>query len=179
MILDTGFPKNVAGKVWVDCFIDSLNIDLAEKVKTYLSKRTFKFRGGHILTPLYHMDVPILLADGTVIIDFDIVDIHVALLLGKQTIKKWNLNINKDNDTAHFIINNKKKNVELYTPASGHWCINIQPCLHTDSVNVLFSMKDLSTHEKKIAPAKLHCQYCHLSFAFLKKVISLFNEKDD
>ena len=43
MILDTGCPKNVAGKVWVDCFIDSLNIDLAEKVKTYLSKRTFKF----------------------------------------------------------------------------------------------------------------------------------------
>ena len=88
MILDTGCPKNVAGKVWVDCFIDSLNIDLAEKVKTYLSKRIFKFRGRHILTSLYHTEVPILLADGTVIIDFDIVDIHVALLLGKQTIKK-------------------------------------------------------------------------------------------
>ena len=88
MILDTGCPKNVAGKVWVDCFIDSLNIDLAEKVKTYLSKRTFKFWGRHILTSLYHTEVPILLADGTVIIDFDIVDIHVALLLGKQTIKK-------------------------------------------------------------------------------------------
>ena len=88
MILDTGCPNNVAGKVWVDCFIDSLNIDLAEKVKTYLSKRTFKFRGRHILTSLYHTEVPILLADGTVIIDFDIVDIHVALLLGKQTIKK-------------------------------------------------------------------------------------------
>ena len=33
MILDTRCPKNEVGKVWVDCFIDSLNIDLAEKVK--------------------------------------------------------------------------------------------------------------------------------------------------
>ena len=48
--------------------------------------------------------------------------------------KKWSLNINTGNDTAHFIINNKKKNVELYTSARRHWCINIQPCLPTDSV---------------------------------------------
>ena len=78
---------------------------------------------------------------------FDVVDSDLPLLLGKQTMKRWNLNINTGNDTAHFIINNKKKNVELYTSASEHCCINIQPCLPTDSVNVLFSMKDLSTHE--------------------------------
>ena len=98
---------------------------------------------------------------------------------GKQTMKKWNLNINTGNDTAHFIINGKKKNVELHTSASGYWCINIQPCLPTDSVKILFSMNDLSAHEKKIAAAKLHRQYCHPPFAFLKKVLSVFNEKDD
>ena len=49
MILDPGCPKNEAGKVWVDCFIDSLNIDLAEKVKTYPSESTFKFKDGRIL----------------------------------------------------------------------------------------------------------------------------------
>ena len=49
MILDTGYPKNEAGKVWVDCFIDSLNIDLTEKVKTYPSESTFRFKGGRIL----------------------------------------------------------------------------------------------------------------------------------
>ena len=40
-------------------------------------------------------------------------------------------------------------------------------------------MKDLSTHEKKIAAAKLHRQHCLSPFAFLKKVTSVFNEKDD
>ena len=63
--------------------------------------------------------------------------------------KKLNLNINTCNDTAHFIVNNKKKNVELHSSAREHWCINIQPCLPTDSVNNLFSMKDLFRHEIK------------------------------
>ena len=83
-----------------------------------------------------------------------------------------NLNINTRNNTAHFIVNNKKKNVELYSSASEHWCINVQTWLPTDSVNNLFSMKDLSTHENKIPAAKLHRQYCHPPFAFLKKVLS-------
>ena len=50
---------------------------------------------------------------------------------------------------------------------------------HTDSVNVLFSMKYLSRHEKKISARKLHRQYCHPPFSFLKKVLLLINEKDD
>ena len=66
------------------------------------------------------------------IIDFYVVESDLSLLLGKKTTKKWNLNINMNNGTAHFIIKNKKKNVKLYTSASGHWCINIQPCLPTD-----------------------------------------------
>ena len=40
-------------------------------------------------------------------------------------------------------------------------------------------MTDLSTHEKKIAAAKLHRQYCHPPFAFRKKVLSVCNDKDD
>ena len=40
-------------------------------------------------------------------------------------------------------------------------------------------MKGLHTHEKKFAAAKLHCQYSNPPFAFLEKVLSVFNEKDD
>ena len=50
----------------------------------------------------------------------DVVNSDLPLLLGKQTMKKWNLDIKMGNDTAHFIINNKKKNVELYTSAREH-----------------------------------------------------------
>ena len=52
MILDTGCPQKCSWKVWFDFFTDSLNIHLAEKVKAYPSKNTFKFKGGRILTSL-------------------------------------------------------------------------------------------------------------------------------
>ena len=51
MILDTGCPKNGAGKVCDNFFIDSLNIDLVEKVKN-IREKAFKFGGGCILTSL-------------------------------------------------------------------------------------------------------------------------------
>ena len=98
-----------------------MNIHLAEKVKAYPSKNTFKFKGGLILTSLYNIEVQILLADETAIIDFDVVDSDLLLLLGKRTMNKWNLNINTRNGTANFIINNKKKNVELYSSANEYW----------------------------------------------------------
>ena len=52
IILDAGCPQKCSWKVWSDCFIDSLNIDLAEKVKTYPSKSVFKFERRLMLTSL-------------------------------------------------------------------------------------------------------------------------------
>ena len=102
-------------------FFDSLNIDLAGKVKTYPSETTFKFGVGGILTSLYHIEVPLLLAAETVIIDINVVESDLPLLLGKQTMKKCIFNINTCNYTALFIINKNQKDVELSTSASGHW----------------------------------------------------------
>ena len=80
MILDTGCPKNVAGKVCDNFFIDSLNIDLVEKVKN-IREKAFKFGGGCIITSLQNIEIPILLADETVIID--VLDSDLPLLFGK------------------------------------------------------------------------------------------------
>ena len=72
---------------------------------------------------------------------FDVVDTNLPLLLGKQTMKKWNLVICTRNDTAEFSLNNVTKHVELFTSHSGHWCINIQPGFPVETLDVLFSVK--------------------------------------
>ena len=64
--------------------------DPVEKVKADPSESTFKFGVGIILMALYHIEVPNLSADGTVIIDFDVVENDLKLLGCKQTMKKWN-----------------------------------------------------------------------------------------
>ena len=65
---------------YVIIFIDSLNIDLVEKVKN-IREKAFKFGGGCILTSLQNIEIPILLADETVIID--VLDSDLPLLFGK------------------------------------------------------------------------------------------------
>ena len=59
--------QRVSGKVQVNQGIESLNIDLVNKVKNYSSE-------SHILKSLHHIDVPLLFAEETVITDFDIAE---------------------------------------------------------------------------------------------------------
>ena len=66
------------------------------------SDNKFKFGVGKILKSLYVIEIPILLADEQITIKFDVVDSDIPLLLGKNTIKQWNLTINTGNDTAFF-----------------------------------------------------------------------------
>ena len=68
------------------------------------SDNKFKFGVGKILKSLYVIEIPILLADEQITIKFDVVDSDIPLLLGKNTIKQWNLTINTRNDTAFFLL---------------------------------------------------------------------------
>ena len=87
------------------------------KVKIYPSDNKFKFGVGQILKSLYVTEISILLAGEQITIKFDVADSDIPLLLGKNTIKQWNLTINTGNDTAWLTINDKLKEVKLYIPA--------------------------------------------------------------
>ena len=139
----------------------------------------FKFGGGRILQSLYCLEVPILLAGEESTLQFDVVQSDLPLLLGKQTMKKWNLTIRTGDDSAQLIIDGKVKEMALFTSASGHWCVNIQPCFPVDAMSILFSVSGLTKAEKQQAAARLHWQYCHPPFSFLKKVLSVFDEVDE
>ena len=179
MILDTGCPQNVAGLTWAECFVDSLNDDMRQKVKRNTSVNKFKFGAGHVLKSLHQLEVPIMIAGELTTLVFDVVDCDLPLLLGKYSMKQWNLVISTADDTVEITINNMKKKVELYTSLSGHWCVNIQPSFPVDSVSVLFThLQDMSTNEKAKAAKHLHRQYCHPPFEFLRKVLKSFDECD-
>ena len=92
--------------------------------------------------------------------------------------KEWNLTINTGNDTAKITINNIINELELYASESGHYCLDIHSNFPSEAVCVLFSVKTLTKLEKVKASEHLHCQYCQPPFSFLKKVLSVFDEKD-
>ena len=109
MILDTGCPQNVAGLVWTECFFDSMSDAMNSKVEKVESSNKFKFGGGRVMQSLYKVKAPIMIAGEITTLTFDVVDTDLPLLLGKQTMKKWNLVICTRNDTAEFTLNNVAK----------------------------------------------------------------------
>lgn len=101
----------------------------------------------------------------------DVVDSDLPLLLGKQNMKEWNVMINTGNDTAEITINSVNNDVELFNAPSGHWCINIQPGFPVEVVDVMFSIKEMSKEEKEHAAKRIHQQFSHPTFEFMKKVL--------
>ena len=124
MILDTGCPHNVAGKMWADCFVVSLDERMAAKVKKMHSKNKFKFGCGRILQSLYSLEVPILIAEEKSMLQFDVVQSHLPLLLKKQTKKRWNLTIRTGDDSAQLTTDGKVKKMLLFT--SRKWSLVCQ-----------------------------------------------------
>ena len=87
MILDTGCPHNVAGKIWVDCFFEGLSNEELKLVEKSPSTIKFKFGGGRVLQSLYRIQAHILVTGCHVTISFDVVESDIPLLLGKRTVK--------------------------------------------------------------------------------------------
>ena len=61
---------------------------------------------------------------------------------------------------------------------SGHWCIEIQPNFPLEAISVMFSVAHLSKEEKVSVAERLHKQFCHPPYQFLRKVLMNFDEVD-
>ena len=174
MVLDTCCPHNVASKIWVDCFFEGLGNEEQKSPST----TKFKFGGGRVLQSLYNIQAPILVADCHVTISFDAVESDIPLLLGKKTMKNWHLVIDASGDTAGFTINGERNHVELFTSKSGQWCIEMQPNFPLEAISVMFLVAHLSKEEKVSVAERLHRQFCHPPYQFLKKILMNFGEVD-
>ena len=180
MVLDTGCPQNVTGLVWLNCFLDTLSDEEKACVQKFKSTNKFKFGGGRVLESLYKIVMPVNILGSNIILEFDVIDSDIPLLCGKNTMKEWNLVIDTRKETAELQLNGHKKNVDLCTSKSGHWCFNLQPpssllC----AANTFFSVTDLDAEQKKKAAVQIHRQFCHPPFSFLSKVLRNLGEVDE
>ena len=68
--------------------------------------------------------------------------------------------------------------MELFTSKSGRWCSDIQPNFPLEAMSVMFSVAHFSKEEKVSVAERLHRQFCHPSYQFLRKVLMNFGEVD-
>lgn len=136
--------------------------------------------GSKVLTSFFKVQAPILIANETFKLSFDVVDSDIPLLLGKETMKSWNFTIFTGNDAEELTSNNNTNKLELYTLYNGHWWLNVQQCFPIKAINSLLSAANLSQKEKSRVATRIHGQFCHPSpLVFLKKVLPVFNDVDN
>ena len=122
-VLDSGATHTVAGEVWYNYYITSLNENEKQKIKHHTPGNTYRFGDGKLFPALQNVDIPISLGSRNVVLNTDIVASDISLLLSRKSMKKANMTIDFKND--HTVIFNQS--IQLLVTKSGHYAIPINP----------------------------------------------------
>ena len=121
--LDTCCSSSVSGRVWLDFYLESLDIKWRGEVRGPLpSNRVFKFGKNGRLPSLGSYMIPVTLAKKEVILEMDVVESDLPLLLSKKAMKKAQMKIDLAVDTVTAFGNKEK----LITTSGGHYCMNLK-----------------------------------------------------
>ena len=113
----------MAGKVWCNCYITSLNENEKRKIKHHTPGNTYRFRDKKSFPALQNVNVTISLGSRNVMLNTDIVANDIPLLLSRKSTKNANMTLDFKND--HAIIFDQS--IQLLVTKSGHYVIPINP----------------------------------------------------
>ena len=163
-VLDSACSSTVCGKSWLNDYINSLDGYNCEKVKRIDSQKVFRFGGGQRLKSEGQYTLPAIMAGVRINIRTDVVDSDIPLLLSKDAMKKANMKLDLQFDTAEIF----GKTVSLNCTSSGHYCIPI-----VEENAMLVDLDKCSDVEREKTFKKLHYQFGHASS---QKLIDLLKD---
>ena len=175
-VVDSGCSKTVAGKEWVDCYLDLLNVDDKQKVTQRKSTEFFTFGKGSRTPSNGKIMLPAVIGNKDVIIETDVIDADIPMLLSKEALKKAKAILDFNNDTAIMF----GVKITLIETDSGHYAIPLTITSdhnqHQQHITLVTSTatKIQDADSKKIAD-KLHRQFCHCSADRLSRLVRSSN----
>ena len=102
-VLDSAATSTVAGKTWMDCYIDSLPEEKQTEISSSKSQNMFKFGSGDPVKSLYKVKIPASIGNQDIFIENDVVDNDILMLLSKSAMKKANISIDFQSDTVTML----------------------------------------------------------------------------
>ena len=173
-VLDSGCTKNVCGKTWLGCYLETLDKSQRSMVKEFESGTSFKFGNGDSVKSLKRVKVPAYIGGKNVFIETDVIDGDLPLLLSKDAMKKAEMNIDFIHDNVTIFGHTQK----LMFTSSGHYCIPLGH--YTDDLKsdrksecdsfALFGSAN-SVDEKHGMMQKLHRQFSHAPYHRIKNLL--------
>ena len=160
-ILDSGATATVAGRTWMDCYVDSLPEDNKNKVSYAESSNSFKFGSGDVYKSLYKVKVPALIGSQSVFIESDVVDTDVPMLLSRSAMKRANTSIDFRDDTVTML--GEKQSVII--TSSGHYSLPLTDrhkiLNEVDQRNCRITLNVNMQDDLTRIAEKLHSQFSH------------------
>ena len=168
-VIDSGCSKTVAGRQWLDCYLEQLgsNIDI------HKSKNVFRFGKGSPVTSQGKCKLPAKIGSKSVTIETDIVDMNIPLLLSKESLKTAGTILDFTNDQA-MMFGEKQT---LIATESGHYAIPLNTTMDhmktNDQITLMSNTCCGDAFDPKKAAEKLHRQFGHCSAGRLTKLVQM------
>ena len=99
-VLDSGPTNTVAGKIWFNCYIDSLNSEEKSKIQHHVGANVYRFGDGNLVQAVETVDLPIAMGSKHFMLNTGIVPSDIPLLLSRKPTKRVGMTIDFKNDRA-------------------------------------------------------------------------------
>ena len=169
-IIDSGCPRTVAGRPWLDAYIESKG-DI--KVKRSKENELFKFGPSEIFKSDMSYEIDIEIGTLKEKIKVSVVDADIPLLIGLDCQRLWGMVL--DLGRNEIFIRKSGEHFPM-TAESMHWTLPIQrSSLHQEASNLVykvdFEAMDKNAIRKHIV--KVHKNLCHKSADHLRRLFSM------
>ena len=173
-IIDSGCPKTVTGRPWLDAFIEGIKGDL--KIKRTKENERFKFGPSQIFTSTENYELKVVIGNLNEVIRVSVVDADIPLLLGLDYQRKWGIILDIGKNEL-FI----RKSGETFpiSSSSNYWTLLMQgSSLHEHAHNLVFSvdLDKLTKAELRKHIVKMHKNLCHKSEEHMVRLFKVANK---
>ena len=171
-VIDSGCPKSVTGRPWLDAFIESNDCSHLV-IRRRRENEKFKFGPSCIYSSFENYEIPVSIGNLKETIVVSVVDADIPLLIGLDYQRKWGVVM--DIGRSNIYIRKSNENFPMKTSMK-HWTLPIQ------SSNILQRTKNLVFHvsfetfdipklRKHIV--KVHKNLCHKSEEQMLRIFKL------
>ena len=174
MIVDCGTTKTVAGRSWMESYIETLSDEEKENIKKEPEERFFRFGNSVRYPSTEELKIPLKLGKLETNLYVSVVEASIPLLLGKPDLKRFGFTINFEEETV-FI----SKTFEIFaleTTLGGHLALPIKEEEPLDESIFILTECEFKEKEKKIK--KIHQVLAHPKPEILKNFFKNSSEND-
>ena len=175
-IVDTGAPKTVAGRLWIQSYLSSTGIDA---LKIISQKQKFRFGNGPIYVSNICYKINGNIGKLNTSINVSVVDANVPLLIGLDYQKKWGIVIDVQEGTLKIKATNETFKVNK--KRNNRWKLKLQnKTLLEEATNLVLNVHidDIKNDKLKKNITKIHKNLGHKSENQLRLLFKMA-EKDD